>query len=62
MKMEAMVRGRTEALAILSESDQPDIPETPPPLYVDLHGYRERGGVPMWPGFGGAPRGPGGGF
>lgn len=48
-KMERMVMDRAAAAGILSNTDQPDVPDIPPPLPVELPG-RSAG----WPEYGGA--------
>lgn len=50
-KMEKMVAGRLEAVALLQNTDQPNVPEVPPPLPVEMAGFR--GG---WPEYGGVGR------
>lgn len=49
-KMEKMVEGRSAALAVLANTDQPELPVAPPPLPIDLPGYGQG-----WPQYGGAP-------
>jgi hypothetical protein len=49
-KMERMVAARAEVLAQVAATDQPDIPQVPPPQPVEL-----MPGTAGWPTFGGAP-------
>lgn len=48
-KMERLFAARAEALGILSNTDQPDIPELPPPLPIET-----LPGTAGWPLYGGA--------